>query len=119
MPGINECCRIRLNAQNIELPILTRFADDYFTEEELAELKTAIASDPTRGDVVPDTHGVRKLRWKRQGRGKRGGVRILYYVQDARGRIWLLTVYAKSARENIAASTLNALREIADHAEII
>ncbi len=49
--------------------------------------------------------------------GKRGGVRILYYVQDAFGRIWLLTVYAKSARENIAVSTLNLLREMADHAE--
>jgi hypothetical protein len=51
--------------------------------------------------------------------GKRGGVRVLYYVQVALGRIWLLTVYAKSARENIAASTLNSLREIADNAEII
>ena len=46
-----------------------------------------------------------------------GGLRILYYVQDAKGRIWLLTVYAKSARENIATSTLNLLREMADHAE--
>jgi len=103
----------------IELPVFTRFADDYFTEEELADLKTARASDPAVGDVVPGTHGIRKLRWKSQGTGKRGGVRVLYYVQDAQGRIWLLTVYAKSARENIAASTLNALREIADHAEII
>jgi len=51
--------------------------------------------------------------------GKRGGVRVLYYVQDLQGRIWLLTVYAKSARENIATSTLNALREVADHADII
>ncbi|WP_295881030.1 hypothetical protein [uncultured Thiohalocapsa sp.] len=50
--------------------------------------------------------------------GKRGGLRVLYYVQDIRGRIWLLTVYAKSARENVAAATLNTLREIADHAEI-
>ena len=46
-------------------------------------------------------------------------MRILYYVQDSQGRIWLLTVYAKSAQENIATSTLNALRELADHAEII
>ncbi len=102
----------------IELPIFSRFAADYFTDAELAELQSAIAKNPTLGDVVPGTHGVRKLRWSRQGMGKRGGVRVLYYVQDAQGRIWLLTVYAKSAQENIAASTLNALREIADHAEI-
>jgi len=62
---------------------------------------------------------VRKVRWSRKGMGKRGGVRVLYYVQDLQGRIWLLTVYAKSARENIATSTLNALREVADHADII
>jgi hypothetical protein len=102
----------------IELPVFTRYAADYFGDGELAELQATLAKNPELGDVVPGTHGVRKLRWSRAGIGKRGGVRVLYYVQDAHGRIWLLTVYAKSARENIAASTLNALREIADHAEI-
>ena len=103
----------------IELPTFTRYAHDYFSEGELAELQAAISKRPDWGDVVPGAHGVRKLRWSRAGMGKRGGVRVLYYVQDAQGRIWLLTVYAKSARENIAASTLNALREIAENAEII
>lgn len=103
----------------IELPIFTRYAADYFDDSELAELQKSLAKNPESGAVVPGTHGVRKLRWSRSGMGKRGGLRILYYVQDASGRIWLLTVYAKSARENIAVSTLNLLREIADHAEII
>ena len=102
----------------IELPIFSRIAADYFIDAELADIQIALAKTPTLGEVVPGTHGVRKLRWSRQGVGKRGGVRILYYVQDVQGRIWLLTVYAKSARENIAATTLNALREIADHADI-
>ena len=103
----------------IELPVFSRFAADYFTDDELADLQKALAKNPTQGDVVQGTHGVRKLRWSRSGVGKRGGVRVLYYVQDSLGRIWLLTVYAKSARENIATSTLNMLREIVDHAEII
>ncbi len=103
----------------IELPTFTRYANDYFDDGELATLQVAISRHPDQGDVVPGTHGVRKLRWSRAGKGKRGGVRVLYYVQDAHGRIWLLTVYAKSARENIAASTLNSLREIAENAEII
>lgn len=103
----------------IELPIFTRYAVDYFDDGELAELQKALAKNPESGVVVPGTHGVRKLRWSRSGMGKRGGLRVLYYVQDDLGRIWLLTVYAKSARENIAASTLNLLREIADHAEIV
>jgi hypothetical protein len=103
----------------IELPIFSRYAADYFTDDELAELQISLAKNPTQGDVVQGTQGVRKLRWSRAGMGKRGGVRVLYYVQDTRGRIWLLTVYAKSAQENIATSTLNALRELADHANII
>jgi hypothetical protein len=103
----------------IELSVFTRYAADYFNDDELGELQAALAKNPEAGDVVPGTHGVRKLRWSRPGMGKRGGVRVLYYVQDAKGRIWLLTVYAKSARENIAVGTLNLLREMADHAEII
>jgi hypothetical protein len=77
-----------------------------------------LLAQPTFGDVVPGTGGVRKLRWSRTGMGKRGGVRVLYYVQDAKGRIWLLTVYAKSAKENVANELLNDLRKVADHAEI-
>ena len=103
----------------IELPVFSRYASDYFDDDELSELQSSLAKNPSMGDVVPGTHGVRKLRWSRPGMGKRGGVRVLYYAQDTQGRIWLLTVYAKSAQENIAASTLNALREIADHAEIV
>jgi len=103
----------------IELPVFSRLAADYFSDSELAELQVAIAKNPVQGDIVPGAHGVRKLRWSRAGMGKRGGVRVIYYLQDKLGRIWLLTVYAKSAQENIAVSTLNTLREIADHAEII
>lgn len=103
----------------IELPIFSRYAADYFTDDELAELQLSLVKDPKKGDVVQGTQGVRKLRWSRSSTGKRGGVRVLYYAQDLKGRIWLLTVYAKSARENIATSTLNALREVADHADII
>ncbi|MDP3438124.1 MAG: type II toxin-antitoxin system RelE/ParE family toxin [Azonexus sp.] len=102
----------------IELPSFTRHAEDYFSDGELAELQIHLSKNAKAGDVVPGSGGVRKLRWARAGMGKRGGVRVLYYVQDSKGRIWLLTVYAKSAQENIPVATLNLLREFADHAEI-
>ena len=102
----------------VELSVFSRYAEDYFSDEEMADLQRYLSKNAKSGDVVPGTGGVRKLRWSRAGMGKRGGVRILYYVQDTKGRIWLLTVYAKSARENIPASTLSLLREMADHAEI-
>ena len=102
----------------IELPAFSRYREDYFDDDALLELQGYLLAQPTAGDVVPGTGGVRKLRWARAGMGKRGGVRVLYYLQDAKGRIWLLTVYAKSARENIPNELLNELRKVADHAEI-
>ncbi len=102
----------------IELPTFSRYREDYFDDSALLDLQTYLIEQPTAGDVVPGTGGVRKLRWSRAGMGKRGGLRVLYYVQDAKGRIWLLTVYAKSARENIPNELLNELRKVADHADI-
>ena len=99
-------------------PLFSRYREDYFDDDALLELQGYLLAQPTAGDVVPGTGGVRKLRWARAGMGKRGGVRVLYYLQDAKGRIWLLTVYAKSARENIPNELLNELRKVADHAEI-
>lgn len=105
--------------QFIELSSFSRHREDYFSDDQFVELQNFLLENPKVGDVVPATGGVRKLRWSRAGMGKRGGVRVIYYVQDGRGRIWLLTVYAKSARENISSATLNAMREIAEHVEII
>ena len=53
--------------------------------------------------------GVRKLRWALQGRGNRGGVRIIYYLKLADGRVWLLTMYAKNVRETIPAHVLRQI----------
>ncbi len=102
----------------IELPSFSRVREDYFTDDQFRDLQEHLIEEPKAGDVVPGSGGVRKLRWKRAGMGKRGGVRVLYYLQDTRGRVWFLTVYAKSARENISVRTLNMLRELADDAEI-
>lgn len=102
----------------VELPPFSRYREDYFDDEAFRELQSHLLAQPTSGDVIPGTGGVRKLRWSRSGMGKRGGVRVVYYVQDAKGRNWLLTVYAKSAKENVANALLNELRKVADHAEI-
>jgi hypothetical protein len=60
---------------------------------------------------------VRKVRWSRSGSGKQGGVRVIYYNRLADGRIWLLLIYAKSARDNLPAHVLNAALEMLDHAQ--
>lgn len=65
----------------------------------------------------PAQVGVRKVRWARPGAGKRGDVRVVYYNRFADGRIWLLLIYAKSARENLPPHVLNAAREMLDNAQ--
>lgn len=102
----------------VELPTFAKYREDYLDDAQFAALQAYLMRQPTAGDVVPGTGGVRKLRWSRAGMGKRGGLRIIYYAQDRKGRIWLITLYAKSARENIAAATLRQYREAIEHAEI-
>ncbi len=61
------------------------------------------------GDLIPGGGGVRKLRWKADGKGKRGGVRVIYYWRNRAGEIWLLTIYAKNETGNMAAGVLRRL----------
>lgn len=80
----------------------------------MGELQLALIADPHAGDVVPGTGGVRKLRCKAPGRGKRGGYRIIYFAKLAQGHIWMLTMYPKNVAENIPAHVLRQIRKEID-----
>jgi putative component of toxin-antitoxin plasmid stabilization module len=95
----------------IESPIFSKLWPDYWSEEERGEFASWLARNPDAGDIVPGSGGVRKVRRKRSGSGKRGGVRVIYFAQTSVGLIWLLTVYAKSSQENAPAHILKALKE--------
>ena len=71
-------------------------------------------ANPEAGDVIPGSGGVRKLRWGVVGRGKRGGIRVIYYLRSRQGQIWMLTLYAKNVAENIPAHVLKKIREEID-----
>ena len=68
-----------------------------------------------QGDIVQGSGGIRKVRWQRRGRGKSGGVRIVYFARTAAGEIWLLLIYAKSATDSIPGHILKALKEEMEH----
>ena len=64
-----------------------------------------------QGDVIPHTQGLRKVRWARQGTGKQGGSRVIYFNRLSNGEIWLLIVYSKAKFDNLPLSVLQQLRE--------
>jgi len=99
----------------VETPLFQRLADDYWTEDERSAFVSFISANPEAGDVVPRAGGVRKVRWSTAGRGKRGGVRIIYFNRLSFGEIWLLVLYAKSEAENIPAHLLRRIREEIEH----
>jgi hypothetical protein len=93
----------------IETPIFAADADQLWSAEERLQFFEWIAAHPDAGDLIPGSGGCRKVRWSRAGSGKRGGVRVVYYLRTLAGEIWMLTIYAKSDRSNIPA---HILREI-------
>lgn len=95
----------------IETSLFTKLLYGYLTESEYAALQQFLLESPEAGNVVPGSGGVRKLRWGLKDRGKRGGVRVLYYFKRNDGEIWFLTMYAKNEAENIPASTLRQIAE--------
>ncbi|WP_290793477.1 transcriptional regulator [Halomonas sp.] len=99
----------------IETAMFRRYAEQVWRDDEREAFIAWLAFDPLVGDVIPGTGGVRKVRWRRQGSGKRGGVRVIYYNTLDDGQVWLLIVYAKSKFDNLPASLLAQLKEELDH----
>lgn len=94
----------------IETPIFQKQWPLYWTEEERGEFAAYIAVNADAGDIVPGSGGLRKVRWRRSGTGKSGGVRVIYFARTAAGEVVLLTLYAKSRTENLSAAVLKELR---------
>src|SRR5260370_17421751 len=85
----------------IETPTFTRLVLDLMEDEDYAKLQAALAKRPDVGKIIRGGGGIRKMRWAGSGRGKRGGLRVIYYWQVADGLIWVLLAYAKSEQDDL------------------
>lgn len=85
-----------------ETQLFIRQAADVWNDVERSAFIDFIAANPEEGDVIPDTGGIRKIRWSRQGSGKRGGVRVIYFYHDPAMPLYLLMVYAKARQGDLS-----------------
>lgn len=90
----------------IETPTFQRQAEKLWTEDERVELIDWIAANPLAGDVIPGADGARKVRWRRGGSGKSGGVRVIYFNLTPQEIVLLVAAYAKSERANMPAADI-------------
>ena len=95
----------------VESRAFARVREVYLDDDEYAELQLSLMGNPDAGAVVPGSGGVRKLRWKVAGGGKRGGLRVIYYVRRHLGEFWMLTLYSKGKQDNVPGHMLKRLKE--------
>ena len=87
----------------VEAPAFTRHREAYLDDQEFRQLQVALLRNPVAGDLIPATGGFRKLRWSdsRRGKGKRGGLRVIYFHLQGEGHIWLFALYDKGEASDL------------------
>ena len=99
----------------VETPLFTRLIQEYLSDEQYLKLQAALVQNPEAGQLIRGSGGIRKLRWPIPGNGKRGGLRIIYYLKTRQEVIWMLTAYPKNVADNIPAHILRQiLKEMKD-----
>jgi len=93
----------------IETPIFTKRICELLSDEEYRELQRILIVNPKAGSVIPSSAGLRKIRWRCSGRGKSGGLRVIYYLYTRDKKIYMLLPYEKSDQEDLTKEQLKIL----------
>lgn len=96
----------------VETPIFTRRIRELLPNDSYRALELALSFRPEQGTLIPRGAGLRKVRWRRPGEGKRGGLRVIYYWDDSLDTIYMLFVYQKSRTSDLTQDQLKALASI-------
>jgi mRNA-degrading endonuclease RelE of RelBE toxin-antitoxin system len=96
----------------VETPVFTRTVTALLDEEQYRALQLALALRPEQGDLIRGSGGLRKLRWRLKGRGKRGGVRVIYYWDAATETFYMLYAYTKQEQGDLTPQQVKVLRRL-------
>ena len=96
----------------IETPIFTRQVTGAMDDDEYRLFQLHLMQHPDAGDAIRGSGGLRKIRWRLPGRGKRGGARVIYYWKRARERLFLLFLYPKNVRSALTPAQLRVLQKL-------
>jgi hypothetical protein len=96
----------------IETPSFLNDSKKYLTDDERKEVVTLLAYNPTLGDLIKGTGGVRKVRWARESGGKSGGFRIIYFYHSLGAPLFVLNLFAKNERADLSQADRNALKAL-------
>jgi hypothetical protein len=102
----------------IETPTFTRLIARLLDDDDYADLQIALVRRPDWGQLIPGSGGLRKLRWAGSGRGKRGGLRVIYYWVSAGEQIWLLLAYPKNEKEDLSRDAIRQLRRLIEEFDV-
>jgi hypothetical protein len=98
----------------VETSVFTRRILSLLTDEEYRKLQVVLANRPSVGDLIKGSGGLRKIRWSLAGRGKRGGLRVIYYWAVHHEQILMLLAYPKNERDDLTAEQLKILRNLVE-----
>jgi hypothetical protein len=98
----------------VELPAFQRYRSDYLEDDEYRMLQWQLLGSPEAGDIIKGTGGLRKLRFgdKRRGKGKRGGLRVIYYFWTGGSQFWMFTIYDKDEMNDLSNEERKKLAEM-------
>lgn len=95
----------------VETPVFTRRVLELLSDDEYRELQIYLVAYPDAGDVIPGSGGLRKLRWSAQGRGKRGGTRVIYFWMRSNDIIIMLFMFRKNEQSDLSPEQLRRLKK--------
>jgi hypothetical protein len=96
----------------IETSVFTEKHVQYLSDDEYRELQNFLIRKPDAGDLIQGTGGIRKLRWLLGNKGKRGGVRIIYYWQSSKEQIYFMTLYAKKEKVDLSTKDKKIIKQM-------